>query len=357
MISRYFTGVDNNGNKVSISYDVFKKNWRIVEKDSKDKIYLVPAENFIYLKEETDINNYSQIINYYKLIIEERYPGCEFDIYIEKYNEKNIVHIMVIKDFKPPPRYYALDGEIFSLKRLLQISGESEGFVFNLNYDRVVCVYVKNGHIQYYRVIKRELKTPEDTVSIVEQLPYIEKNKPLITVGILPDDIKRLLSPSKVIEKDEKSLALSCSLKPLLDNEFLSFRKNEFTKEEINRLKIISIVLISIYIFEYFFLSFFVENKIKELKFLQSKIFKSVFPDVPIVSPYSQLKANVKTKLEFELSKKLANINLPKNSKIYSIEYFEGVLIVKGEASEPPQIAKSIKKTPSGNFEFEIEVK
>lgn len=69
------------------------------------------------------------------------------------------------------------------------------------------------------------------------------------------------------------------------------------------------------------------------------------------------MKAMVKVSPEFKLSQKLLNIDIPKNAKIYKIEYIDGVLSVKGESSEPPNVAKSIKKTPLGNFEFEVEIK
>ncbi|MGC9188898.1 MAG: hypothetical protein ACP5F0_06355 [Sulfurihydrogenibium sp.] len=357
MIVRYFTGIDDKGTKVNIAYDILKKDWKEVSKESKDKVYLIPADRLIYFKEDTEIENYNQILNYYKLLLEEKYPNYLYDIYVEKSQTKNTVHVMVVKDFEISSDYFALDGEIFTLKRLLELSGEKEGYVFNFDTDRITCVLVKNGSIQYYRVFKGG----EEPSTVINQLPYVEKNKPVLIVGNLTkelkDEVRFLLSSSNVIEKDRKSLALACALKPIFDKDFLSFRKNEFTKEELEKLKLFLVAMLVIYIIIYFLPSYFVEKKIKDLKKLEAKIFKSAFPDVPVVSPYDQLRASVKTNLSFELSKKLSQVNLPKNSKIYSIEYFDGVLTVKGESSEPPQLSKSVKKTPSGNFEFEIEVK
>ena len=354
MIKRYFTGIDSEGNTSTVAFNLLKKTWNVVNKQSKNKIYTVPADKMIYFWENLQITNTTEALNYYKLLIEERYSGLQYDIYIDK--EKNTVHIMVLKDFNIPKDYYALDGEIFSLKRLLKINNEDTGYIFNFQEDKVVVVLVENSAISYYRVINgiKEINL------ILDQLPFIEKQKPLLIIGNVDLNTKKslsqALSSSKIVE-NSYSLATAVALKPIFDSDFLSFKKSQITKEELEKLKVAILGLVLIYVGAFFTLSYFSQKAIKNMKLTQTKIFKSAFPDVPAVSPYQQLKAEVKTSLSFDLSKLLSQVNLPPNSKIYSIEYFEGVLTVKGESPTAPTFAKSVKKTPSGNFEFEIEVK
>lgn len=354
MIKKYFTGIDTKGNFSTVSYDPLKKSWSIVDKQSKNRVYIVPADKMVYFWEKSDIKNTTETLNHYKLLLEEKYPNCEYDIHIDK--EKNLVHVMVLKDFNIPKDYFALDGEIFSLKRLLTINNEESGYVFNFEEDKVVVVFVENSAISYYRIIKGI----NDINFILNQLPFIEKQKPLLVIGDIDYNTKKILSDylsSSKIVNNSYSLATAVALKPVFESDFLTFKKSHITKEEFEKLKVATLGLALIYLCAFFIMSYFSEKAIKNAKLTQTQIFKSAFPDVPAVSPYQQLKAEVKTSLNFDLSKLLSQVDLPANSKIYSVEYFEGVLTVKGESSTPPTFAKSVKKTPSGNFEFEIEVK
>jgi hypothetical protein len=356
VIKKYISGIDDKGNKSTIAYDIFNKKWNVVNKESKNKIYMVPAENLIYFTEKSNIENYADLLNYYNLLIEEKYPSHIYDIHVEKSENKYTVHIMVLKDFSVPKDYYALDGEIFTLKRALKVNGEDTGYIFNFKKDNVTVVFIKDGNLVYYRVVKFF----EDIKNLLEQLPYVEEEKPLLIFGDVDTSFKKLLSEnlksSKLIES-KYNLPTIVALKAIFEPNFLSFKKSEITKEELEKIKISALILVLIYAGIYFSSSYFIEKAVKKAKIIETAIFKSAFPNVPAVSPYEQLKAQVKTSLTYELSKLLSEVDLPRDSKIYSIEYVNGVLTVKGESNEPPNLAKYIKKTPTGSFEFEIEVK
>jgi hypothetical protein len=352
-----FTGVYKN-KKISISKKPFSKEWSIAEKEGRNKIYVIPAENLIFFYEKTSIRKVSELREYYKFVLEEKYGNINFDVHLEN----DTVYVLAYKNFDVKD-YYALDGEIFSLLRIYNLLSEDDGYCINFEKEKLTFVSVKNKNIDAYRVI---LEKDADIVNnpdwLKENLPELE-NKPVLIVGDSRNinKLKEFFKDYRLIENpyclNDLAVAFGGALKGILKDNRLSFRKTTLSEEDKTKFKNLFLISIASYLVSYFLIEKVSENKLKEIKNLQRQEFKKAFPDVPVVSPYMQIKSMVKLGSNFDLSKKLAEINLPKDTKIYSIEFYDGKLIMKGESSQPPENTKSVKKLPNGSFEFEIEVK
>lgn len=358
MIKKAFTGIDGS---YRITLDRYGN---IVDFESDRKIYVIPSDKLIYLRETSDIENPKDLKNYYQLMIEDKFGDVEFEIY----KEGNVVEILIFRDFDKPKDYFALDGEIFSLERAYRYLFKEDGYIFDVDKDKITFVEIKDSNVKSYRVVKGDTFTfLTDFKLLVEQLPIIEYNSLFVLSGDFDklSDIKEKLvqffNPKDVVIPSvcspELFSAYGAALKGVLNETKFSFKQNSLLPED--RYKVVKVFLLNlaVYILIYLLIDTVGQIKFKDLKSYQTNLFKSYFPDVPAVSPYSQVKSMAVTGSEFDLSKKLLNINLPKNAKIYKIEYINGVLTVKGESDEPPEVAKSIKKTPLGKFEFEVELK
>lgn len=349
MFKKHYTGIDGQI-KLSLS-----SNFEVSHAEYKNKIYVIPSDKMIYLTEKTDLANKKDIFNAYKLKVEEKFSDCYFDIDIDS----KTVHIIIVRDFPKSKDYYMLDGEIFSLLRFYNHFINSDGYVINIKEDRATFVAVKDRKIEFYRVIKsREIHT------IINQIEVDSKEKPILLAGNITDSTKDILFKegfSKVILPQvcspQEVVAYGAALKGVLGDRFLSFRKESLGEEDLKVFGITASVFVLIYGLVFVTVDFYQKRLIKDIKKQQAQIFKKVFPEQPVVSAYDQMKSMVKVSSEFKLSEKLLKLEIPKNAKIYKVEYIDGVVTIKGESAEPPAVAKSVKRTPLGNFEFEVEIK
>ncbi len=352
MFYRVFTGVYKDR---FITVKKYIKSWdlKIKEVKSSKVVYVVPADKSLYIKETTELQNISEIKNYYDLVLKEKFTeNIIYDIYFKK----PVVEILVLKDFSLNPSYYMLDSEILSLQRVFNFLTDEDGYVFNIEKDKITFLSIKNKEIDVYRVLRCDLD------EVLNQIPPLEKGKFVLLSGDYRlNEFKTFLTDFKILQNpycdESKTVAFGGSLKGILNDRRLSFVKERLTQKEVKDYLKLAVIVLGLYLGSFLFMDKIFKDKINQIKALQSAEFKKYFPDVPVVSPYMQVKSMASTDTNFDLSEKLSKINLPKNSKIYSVEYYDGILYLKGESSEPPQVAKSVKKTPSGNFEFEIEVK
>ncbi|MCX7760982.1 MAG: hypothetical protein N2Z81_07300 [Hydrogenothermaceae bacterium] len=270
---------------------------------------------------------------------------------------------------KKPKDYFALDGEVFSLKRFfIEFTGKSDGYVIDIDEDKVTFIDIKERNIDLYRVIKIDPETLiEDSSIFLSQIPAIDKLKTVMFCGKHRNFTKifNFLKSNINVEnyfiptvcKPEEVAAYGAALKGFLEGDYLSFSDNFLSSEESKLLQQLIVLTVGFYLIFYIFTGYIMDSMMKSIKRDQIVLFKKAFPDQPIVSVYDQVKSTIKPSASFKLSKLFLSVNLPKNAKIYKIEYINGVLTVKGESDEPPEVAKSIKKTPLGKFEFEVEVK
>ncbi|MCX7739228.1 MAG: hypothetical protein N2Z80_07495 [Hydrogenothermaceae bacterium] len=356
MISFGFTGVDGSST-VSLS-----KKGEISKRDFKNRVFVIPSDRLLYLTEKVEIKDRKDVESYVKLKVEEKFGSYQYDFYLEGRN----LHIAVIKNFDIPESYYALDGEMFSLLRFFKYTVGQDGYIFDLDEGKFTFLEVASGKIRSYRVIT--VNSDQFILNLdnyIDQLPLKEggilvcgNSKEVNKLYNICRDrfgVDRVALPS--VCKPSEVAAFGAALKGVLGENFLSFKDGTVSPELRRSLVNTFAVVLLLYLAIYVGVKFYTDSLIKEIKRSQVQLFKKVFPDQPVVSVYEQTKAMVKTSPEFNLSRKLLDVELPKDVKIYKVEYIDGVLTIKGESKEPPSVAKSVKKTPLGNFEFEVKVR
>jgi len=156
--------------------------------------------------------------------------------------------------------------------------------------------------------------------------------------------------------------AFGASLRYVYKDKSPSFKKIGIEPSELRKIAIISGIGGLLLIFSYIATDLAGDRIIKGIKDIEKKEFKEAFPNLPAVSVYDQVKGLISGKDRFILTGKIEKLleKLRRGVVIYSIEYAEGKLIVRGETDENTiklMKPKSIKKTPKGKVEFEIEIK
>lgn len=352
MFFKTFTGVYKDV-FITVEKGIKNNDLNVKDKKSSKIVFVVPAENSFYMREFTELKNLNDIKNYYDLLLKEKFgENILYDIYFKD----GKVEILVLKDTDTKSGYCMVDSEILSLQRVFNFLTDEDGYVFNLEKEKITFLSIKNKEIEIYRVLNCDVE------EIFQQLPKLEPKKSVLLSGNFKiQEFKEFLKDFNILKNpycdESKTVAFGGALKGLLNDKKLSFVKGDLTEKELREYLKVVFLVVGLYLVIFLFMDKFMKEKINQIKNLQTTEFKKYFPDTPTVSPYLQVKSMATSDVHFDLSEKLSKVSLPKGSKIYFVEYFDGVLTVKGEASEPPQVAKSIKKTPSGNFEFEIEVK
>lgn len=358
MIGNRFTGIDGD---CTLTLDSSQKP---VSGLGNKRIYVIPSDKLVYFTEKSTLKNRRDILNFYRLKIEEKYRGVDFDICIKD----DDVEVLIFRDYRKPEDFYALDSEIHALARFFNFILDEDGYVLDIDKDKLTFLSITNRKITFYRVYKLSSEDIlKDVNTLLEQIGNIEEDKPLMLSGnsdhidpvakFLKDEKKFLRVFKPDICKPWEVAAYGAALKGAMKDRCFFVKTDILSTVEMksyfNSFLIITIVYLGLYIFT----TYSVDKLFSDIKKSEVLLFKKAFPDQPVVSPYEQTKATVKVSPEFSLTKKLGDIDIPKDAKIYKIEYINGVLTLKGESKEAPSVAKSIKKTPLGNFEFEVEIR
>lgn len=386
MINIIYTGIDGS-KSYSISYNPIKKIWRPSSKKGK-KIYLLPSDLCFIKSERAFTNKLSQLYSYYSLEIEKKFGNLPFDISVIG----ETVYLGVYKGFNEKD-FYNIELEPFALARVLSLL-TNEGFVVDIGKKKTTFVYIENGLLKSYRVI---LKGTDYLKSLIKDgnILSVEKSKSyLVEKGIDCDEIMRgideilnqsgykinnssvLLSGGGAYIKGIRELftntlqnnfcspeltsAFGASLKFAIRNPYPTFMKQTLTKEEIKKAGFAFSLSILIFIASIIAIDkiYSVEN----LREIQKREFKKVFPGTPVISIQEQIKTKFSKGEKYELTKKISNLSekLKEGITITYYEYRDGLLNIKGEG--PQDIVsqlnpKSIKSTPKGTVEFEVEIR
>ncbi|RME08850.1 MAG: hypothetical protein D6804_06820, partial [Aquificota bacterium] len=148
-------------------------------------------------------------------------------------------------------------------------------------------------------------------------------------------------------------------LREVLKNSYPDFVQRELTPQGMKRLAYVGAGMGIA-----FMLSLFAMHRVYSVETLrdaQRTEFKKLFPREPIVSLQEQVRAKVSTGEEYRLTKLFsrAQESLRPGMKLYSFEYADGRLTIKGEADRNTLEGlklQSIKETPTGKVEFELRV-
>ncbi len=385
-----YTGIDNT-KRISVSYSPWKKEWEFSRREGR-KIYVIPSHLSLLRIEGTDIKNKYSLKKYIDLEVREKYGEVTWDVEVDD----GTMYLVVFRDFDIPDDFFALDPEIFSLARVLRANGKKDGVVLDIGSRKTTYIEIAEGKIVNYRVVLKggdyidgivsesygidkgeaeelkkekglsDVKVREAVEDILNSIGHNLKGKEILLSGggSLLKGIDNLFDNVFRNDHCEPPLnsAFGASLKYVYKDKSPSFRRSGIEPSELRKMALVSGVAGLFLILSYITSNFLGEKIIKDIKALEKKEFKEAFPNLPAVSVYSQVKGLISSNDRFMLTRRIEKLTekLRRGVVIYSIEYAEGRLIVRGETDENTvklMEPKSIKKTPKGKVEFEIEIK
>ncbi|ADC89886.1 hypothetical protein Thal_1254 [Thermocrinis albus DSM 14484] len=380
MIKKVYTAVDS-GKSLSVEINLLRKSWRVVKKRGEE-ICVIPSSQCLVKVEEAFTKKYRELKSYYRMLVDSKYGP--FPHQISLYGDT--VFLCVCKE-KPPCQL--VEPEVFALARLASLIA-STCLLVDIGQRKTTFVKVENGILRAYRVLMRGQNHLVDIISHRRGVSHQEAENLLKSKGTQLEEAAefyrelitssgfdinmpvvltgggartpglRDLFPHPLENpycEPELASCLGACLRKVLPNPYPDMEDREISKEDLREIAVSSAVFLLL-----LGVSFYVTNmafdtdKIREEAKLQ---FKKIFPSVPAVSVYQQVKAMSLPADRFLLTEKLqeASRYTKEGMKIYSIEYDGTRLVIKGEASEKTLQdvpVKAIKKTPSGNVAFEL---
>ena len=358
-----YTGID--GEKwFSISYSPLKRTWKPVKKKGR-KIYVIPSHLCLVKKEKLEEKLKSSELKETLLYEAEEYGANLWDFKIHG----GFYYVVFVKNFNIPEDYYALDCEIFSLARISKALNKPNLKIIDIGKSKTTFVEVKDYKVETYRIVLKGAEflkeNPREAFKeILESsgLDWVGEEVLLSGGGSKIEDFKEFF---KVIRnpycEPELNSAFGASLKYVYKDSSPEFRKLELSPSEQKALLLV-VGLATFSFVAYFSFKDYIKKKIVQTINQEKKsLFSQKFPNIPPVLVEEQLK-NIKKKEKNEFFNKLYTVfaKLPYGVKIYKIEYKNNILKVVGEADE--EKIKSLKterirKTPDGNYEFEIIIR
>ncbi len=380
-----YTGVDGK-KSFSVRYSYIRRRWEPTKRQGK-RVCVVPSDLCFIKVEDAFSKKKYEIKSFYSLYVEEKFGNVKWDPSL--YKDK--AFLGVYRDFSESG-CHEVELEVFALARVLLTLG-LDGYVLDLGKRKSTLVEVQDGLLKSYRVvlkggnhieevirIKRGLSDEEashlkrtkglDVEEVQEGLMDIllpmnlDSNIPILLSGGL-SKLKGIKDMFKSIIKNpycepELTSAFGASLKHVLKNPYPDFVKSDLSEEELKKVGMSVGIGMLLFFFVYLGMGKLLSSG--SLRYEERKKFKEVFPNTPIVALYDQVRSKVSTGERYEVTKKVYKLQqvLKEGMKVYSIEYSDGALTVKGEGREDLVMgigAKKIKKTPTGSLEFEVEVK
>ncbi len=381
-----FTGIDNL-KRVSVDYSFTKKVWKLSDNPEGKKIAVIPSDRVLVKVEELPegLKDERKLRKFLSL----KYKNLLWDVKVDG----NGYTLVLVRDFKPPAEYAALDAEIFSLARLSRVLKLPTLTVLDIGRRKTTFVEVENFKPKRWRVV---LKGGDFVIEKVAETLKVERQEAeeiLRTEGLKnraveeafgeifknlpPFEGKVLLSGgvSKTLHLDERFetvrlpldlpperySALGAALKFVYPDASPSFAPPPITKGELKILGYSAAVLLLSFFLSLQLMGSFETSFLKRVKAKEKELFERKFPELPPVPVREQLLTMQPSERRsvLELFGKLVK-TLPLGVRIYKITYGGGTLKVKGEA--PAGVIKNLKTTylkdlGNGKYLFEVELR
>jgi len=384
-----FTGIEG-GKRFSVNRPLFKKEWEISKGEGK-KIYVIPSHKTYVRMEETEIRDLYDLKKFLYLEIEEKFGNVLWDVRLAG----NRYCLALAKGFDLPEDAYALDPEPFSLTRAARALGETNCWVLDLGKRKTTLVKVSEGELSSYRVVLKGGDFIDEYVSGRLGIDREEARGTKLREGLENDAVKeafgRIMSSLGRDLKSERVIlsgggsrlkgieehfpegirvregdpelfsAFGASLKFVLRDCSPDFREEELSERDLKRAVITFGLSFLLFIGANVSLSLTEKNLLKRVRSAERKEFKRFFPNLPPVAVRDQLRSMVGGE-RFPLLKKMRNLfqDLPAGIKIYRIEFTGGTLKIVGETESKEVLdklkPKTLKETPEGSYEFEVEL-
>lgn len=383
------TGVDGE-KRVSVNTSLLKKKWEPSHKEGR-RIYVIPS-NLSHVKvSQPPVEDIRELRKAMEIEIEEKFPGARWDLRVEN----GLMCLCVFRDFTIPGDAYALDPEVFSLARAGRANGFEDGFILDLGQRKSTLVEVKGGDLISYRVVLKGAEFIDRNVSKKRETDLETAKRLRLEEGLENEDVREsfeeiLKAFGKEIKDDlflsgglsrikgirslfrefstnrfvppEMTSAFGSALKYALPDCSPDFREEEVSKRDLRKTTYILASSVLIGLASIIGTEMITDHLRKEIRKEEKTLFREKFPNLPSVAIRDQLKA-MSSENKYQLTGKLIELSrsLGKGITLYSIEYAKGVLKLKGEAEErsklDPLKPKSVKKTPKGGWEFEVELR
>ncbi len=376
-----YTGVD--GKKLfSVKYNPLSRKWSPTSKVGR-KICVVPSDLCFVKIEKAFTQKLSQLKGYYQIEISEKFGKVKWDLSLHQGN----AIVGVYKNFSVEG-CQRVDLELFSLARVLKLL-EVDGYVLDLGKRKTTLVRVEDGVLKSYRVLLRggdylsSLANPEKP----EEGERLKKEKGLELKEVyegfkkLIDSLNMEEAPvllsgggarlkgirdffKKTVEnpycEPTYTSAFGASLAPIVKTPYPDFVQKELSKQELKLLGISFFAGLFVFGFSYFALEKL--WSVDRLREVEKAEFKKLFPNAPATALREQVLTKATGEEPFQLTLKLSELspNLKEGIKIYSIEFSDGTLLIKGEGKEElvrQMKTKMVKRTPLGTLEFELELR
>ena len=375
-----YTGVDG-GRSLSVDYSLLRKDWKITERKGR-RVYVVPSDLCYVRKEKTDLKDIYDLKRFLSLEIEEKFGEVLWDVKLRG----DTYCLAVVRDFEVPEDAYALDPEVFSLARVVRALGREDCYVLDIGRRKTTLVNVEKGELSSYRVVLKGIEylsryVPEETIvreglenedvrrsfeKILSSLGRSLEDKPVLLSGggSRLRGIDKLFKSSfrNTLVPPELTSALGASLKFVLEDCSPDFREEELSEKDVKKVVLAFGASLLIFVASSAGMNYVERAFVKQIREIEKSEFKRKFPQKPAVAVRDQVKSmslreeNPMTSRLLKLSEKLSE-----GIKLYRIEFEGGVLRVVGEANKKDIIsemgAKSVKETPEGGFEFEVEIR
>ncbi len=385
-----YTGVDVN-KLYSIDYSPLRGEWKPTGRSGR-KIYVVPSHLTYVRIGETEITDLHDLRRHLALEVEERFGNPLWDVRLSG----NLYCLALVRDFEPPEDSYALDPEVFSLARVATALGEEDCFVLDLGRHKTTLVEVKGARLLSYRVVLKGGNFIDQLLSRELGLKAEEAERIRIEEGLKREAVRsaferileslgRDLSEEKVllsgglsrlrnIEEYFGTVLRNRYVDPELNSAFGAALKYvyrdcspDFRGEELSHRDVKKIALVLSFSFLLFLganlgLHLTEKRVLSGIRAVEKEKFREVFPGLPPMAVRDQVRSMVSAE-RYPLTEKLIKASgiLKEGVKLYRIEYGNGVLRIVGEVSDKSVLegteARSLKKTPAGGYEFEVELR
>lgn len=384
--NQVYTAIDRN-KSFSIRFNRLRKNWK--ESDSSGKqIYVVPSDLCLIRIEQAFTKKLSSLRSYYRLEVESKFPGSNFDVSLVD----DTVYVAIHRDSKALD-YSHIELEPFALARVLSIIAD-EGIIIDIGRSKTTFVQVERGLLRSYRVVGEGVDFLARLVSEKRKIELAQAKNLLFERGIELEEFREgidfifnqsgyELNENEVvlsgggayiagIEKllrrvrknnlcsPEFSVALGAALKYVMKNPYPAFQFRTISAGELRRVALFTVAGVVVTV-----ASLIAVDRIystQNLRDIEKAEFKKVFPNAPALYIREQVKGKVGAGERFELSKRLAEFSkmIESGIKVISFDYSSGTLTVRAEAESSISSkvrAKSVKQTPKGTVEFEVEIR
>ena len=339
-----YTGIDSN-RQISVDYNPITKKWRVSKKAGKAVCVVSALDCLVKVLPKTEEKEKDLL---QRLKREYSTENVDLKFY------KDLVFVGVYRDRK---ECQEIDLEPFALARVLSLL-TLDGGCLNAEEGRLTVVAVQDGVVSAFRVIKR--KEGQDHRELLEFLGIDIGGKEVLLSGAYWQAFENLFQ--RVLKNPycspELTCALGASLKHIVKTPYPTFTKVALSPKEIKGLSVKTALAVLP-----LFASFFLTNVMYDTEKLRESArreFKEVFPNLPAVGVYQQVRSRVLIQERFVLTKRLARLSGWEGLTIYSIEWDGEVLRIKGEGPQDKVIAistQSTKKAEENTLEFEAVLK